>query len=334
MILLQQNRWRREQVSTKDGLVANSFDAEQIEAAFSRACPGTEVRSLARIEQGYTGQHWVLDTDEGELLMRIPLRVRDPDHQRHLIAATRRAAEVGLPVTRFRAFVPHDEVLGGPVVICEYAPGRSASDLFPTMTVAQRQSVAAELGAMVAKLHGCTGDRFGDVMGRDTFPSFVAYARDRLSAALGEVTEIELGHSWDEVAKRVDDRLAAYDESAPTLVHKDLYLDNVLVREEAGGHVRLAAILDFEGARFSDRFEDFGKLDDIVFGWWPETKEPFLEAYGEIHPLDAADHARIHTQVGLYNVVMAAHFQRWQQEHVPDYVRRINEWLEADDSVQ
>lgn len=313
--------------------MTNSFEPDQIKDAFSRACPGTDVRGLARIEQGYTGQHWVLDTDEGDLLMRIPLRIRDPEHQRHLIAATRRAAEAGLPVTRFRAFVPHDEVLGGPVVVCEYAPGRSASDLFPTMTVAQRESVGAELGELVAKLHQCVGERFGDVMGRDTFCSFTAYARDRLAAALAETTEIDLGRSWDEVARRVDARLATYEETRPTLVHKDLYLDNVLLREEPTGDVRVAAILDFEGARFSDRLEDFGKLDDIVFGWWPETKEPFLRAYGAIHPLDAAEYARIHAQVGLYNVVMAAHFQRWQQAHVPDYVRRINEWLVADAAV-
>lgn len=310
--------------------MTNLFTPEQVNAAFARACPGTRVHDLVRIEQGYTGQHWVLDTDEGKLLMRIPLRNRDPEHQRHLIVATRKAAEAGLPVSRFRAYVPYDEDINGPVVVCEFQPGRSASDLLPTMSPDQRAAVGAELGELVAKLHRCVNERFSDVMGRDVFPTFRAYARGRLDMALEYAVKIDLGHSWGDVIERIERRLAVYEPTEPTLVHKDLYFDNVLLQEEPTGEIRIAAILDFEAARFSDRFEEFGKLDDVVFDWWPDTKEPFLRAYTAVHPLDERDHARLHTQVGLYNVVIAGHFQRWQPEIVPDYVRRINRWVEAD----
>lgn len=317
--------------STTDQSEPSQVEPDQVLAAFARACPGTEVNGLRPMNQGYTGQHWVVDTDEGDLLVRIPMRVRDPEHQRHLLVATRKAAEAGVPVARLRAFVPHDHELGGPMVVQEFGPGKSASDLFPTLSPEQRSSVGGELGELVAAMHRCAGPGFSNLLGRDRFPSLLDYARARLHESVGYAREIRLDRSWDDVIRRVDQRLTAAGEAQPVLVHRDLYLDNVLLREDQDGRVRVAALLDFEGARWSDQYEEFGKLDETVFEWWPDTKEPFLDAYARVHPLGPEQHQRIHAHVGLYNVVMAAHFQRWQPEIVPDYVHRIAQWCERDE---
>ena len=66
----------------------------------------------------------------------------------------------------------------------------------------------------------------------------------------------------------------------PSLVHGDLHPRNVVVdRAEPSGALRLAALLDFEHARFLDPAWDFVKLDLWVFAPHPDLEAPFRAAY-------------------------------------------------------
>jgi len=48
-----------------------------------------------------------------------------------MIYATRLASEVGVPVVRFRAFLPESRATGTPVVVQEFVAGERASDVWP-----------------------------------------------------------------------------------------------------------------------------------------------------------------------------------------------------------
>lgn len=68
-----------------------------------------------------------------------------------------------------------------------------------------------------------------------------------------------------------------------SLVHADLYFDNVLVHEGSA-----VCLLDFEHACYADRFADFGKMRELLFECgraprrrlWPPTGATALRRRG------------------------------------------------------
>jgi hypothetical protein len=107
-------------------------------SALVEACPGTRIAGIRQLDAGYTSRHRVADTDEGPLLVKTPVRDTDPEHLRRLIATTRRAGEGGVPVVRFRAFVPRSTALQRPMLVQEFQEGTPADEawgrLFPALT--------------------------------------------------------------------------------------------------------------------------------------------------------------------------------------------------------
>lgn len=307
--------------------VGATTSVRQVVEAVEELCPGVAVAGARELGAGHSSEQWLLDTDQGELLLRSPVRDRAPAALMATVAATRLAGEGGLPVVEYVAVSEHCAALGGPAVVQEYVPGETGSAAWPAMSIPSRRAVAAELGDLVARLHTCSGESHGDVLGSTRFPSLWAYAGERVASAVTGLRSSGVDGQWEAAGERVTACFEAIGDASPRLVHRDLYLDNVVVRDG-----RVAALLDFEHAGYSDQFEDFGKLDELVFGWWPETREPFLESYRAVHPLDDAAHRRIHAHVGLYNLVVGAYFSRWQPDFVPGYADRVAKWLVRDAS--
>ncbi|MEV6932011.1 aminoglycoside phosphotransferase family protein [Dactylosporangium sp. NPDC051485] len=160
---------------------------DAIEEALREACPGLRIDAIRRLDAGYTSRQWVADTDEGPLLAKTPVRDKDPEHLRGLIATTRRAAEGGVPVVRYRAFAPYSAPLDGPLIVQEYQHGVPADAAWESMSPPERLAFAAELGELVGRVHSCTGEWFGDVLGRtrhaDAATSLHALIDSRLAKA-------------------------------------------------------------------------------------------------------------------------------------------------------
>lgn len=300
------------------------LDEPRVRTVFAQACPGVTVHTAERLDAGYTARHWLLHTADGPLLLKIPLRNTDPRHLQHLVKATATAERAGVPVPRYRALLEHSPLVERPVLIQQYLPGVSASTAWPELDRRQRHQVAAEFGRAVGLLHTLHGSAFADLNGERVAASWADRVRDRTETAVRALTgQVELAAGW----RRVEDamlRLAAQlpPGIVPTFTHNDLYLDNIVV---AGGS--LACVLDFEHSRYNDRYADFGKLDELVFGWFPETAEPFLEAYRDLHPPDADEDLRLRLSVGLHDLTSCAYFHRWTPSLVPEYLRRIEAWL-------
>lgn len=296
---------------------------ESVRAAFALACPGTRVRGVTAMDVGYTSKQWLFDTDEGPLMLKIPVRKTDPEHLRNLIAATRVAAELDLPVSRYRAFLPVAEPVDAPVVVQEFAAGRRASDHWKELAPDVRREAAATLGRWVGTLHTRRSTEFTDVLGNRGYPSVAEHVRQSLDEALATLRDAGIDVDLDTLRQRLEQGAAEFGAVEPTFCHHDFYLDNVLLDEN--GHP--SRLLDFEHARFSDQFAEFGKISELLFGWYPETEEPFRSGYQELHELDDAAHHRIDVHCGLYNVLMCAYFSEWTPNLVPEYIDRINSWL-------
>jgi aminoglycoside phosphotransferase (APT) family kinase protein len=265
----------------------------------------------------------VADTDEGPLLVKVPQRNRDPEHLRRLIASTRLAAEAGIPVVRFRALVTHCAALDAPVLIQEFQEGEPAADGWETFSDPQRLALSSDLGVLVGKLHSVEGRHFGDVLGAEKVSSLEESVEPEVETLLGQAEADVIGDgaalhaAISAVVSRLD-----HSASTPALLHGDLWLPNILVRNG-----RISCVLDFEHAAYGDRFRDFGKLDEHIFDAFPAGREAFLESYAATCPLPDDWEQRLDLAHLLHSLTMYVYFLRWTPKWAPQYARQVQEWL-------
>ena len=303
---------------TEDGL-----DADVVRSALVEACPGTRVRQIRQLDAGYTSSQWVAETDEGPLLVKSPKRDADPEHLRRLIASTRRAAEGGVPVVRFRAFVPRSTALEKPLLVQEYQEGTPANDAWEAMDLAQRMTFAGDLGQIVGRIHSCSGPWFGEVLGTEKHPDIRTFLHALVDSQLAQAPEAFTSAGRDGVSTALHRAVETVpSDDAPSLTHGDLWRQNVVLRRG-----RIACLLDFEHGRYSDRFLDFGKLDEHIFDEFPEGRAVFLQAYDEVCPLPVGWESRVRLGHAIHALSMSVYFLKWTPKWAPQYVREIEEWL-------
>ena len=287
-----------------------------IRRVLEQACPETSVLSLRQLIAGYSSKHWVADTDHGRLLVKVPQRDRDPEHLRELMTSTRIAAEHGIPVVRYRALVPHDPTMDGPVLIQEFQDGDTAADLWDALDQNQRETLCHDLGDLVGRLHSIAPSS-GDA------PNLRSSVESELDALLDQ-SQADLLADAAAVRAATSTALSQLDDSAstPALTHGDLWLPNFLVRDG-----RVTCVLDFEHARFQDRFRDFGKLDEHIFDSFPAGRPVFLAAYAAACPLPDDWEQRVDLAHLLHALSMHVYFRRWSPQWAPEYAQQVKEWL-------
>jgi aminoglycoside phosphotransferase (APT) family kinase protein len=312
-----------ENLADDDAVTGGTIRIDVVHRALAEACPGIRVTDIRPLEAGYTSRQWVADTDEGRLLVKTPVRDTDPGHLRRLIATTRRAAEGGVPVVRFRAFVPRSTVLDAPLMVQEYQDGTPADEAWEAMDTTQRMRFVSELGQLVGRLHACSGRWFGDVLGTAKHPDIQtflhAFVDSRLAEAPDDITSVGRVGLSAAIHRAVD---AVPPDCAPSLTHGDLWRPNVVIRQE-----RIACLLDFEHGCYSDRFLDFGKLDEHIFNEFPEGRAVFLNTYNDLCALPDDWESRVRLGHAVHALSASVYFLRWTPKWAPQYVHELEEWL-------
>lgn len=297
---------------------------DDVRAALRRACPGIDVSSVRMLDAGHTSSQWVAETDEGPLLVKVPRRQPEAEHLRRLLVSTRRAAEGGVPVVRFRALLGWHDELAGPVLVQEFQAGEPASAVWERSGDDHRLALSGELGRIVGQLHRIEGNWFGDPLGAERAPSWGLAVEAELDGLLGQVAD-DLTDLVPAVRSASVAAVKALDDSAsvPALTHGDLWLPNVLVRDG-----KVSCLLDFEHARYADRFRDFGKLDEHIFDGFPAGREAFLQSYQATCPLPADYRARIELGSLVHALTMHCYFRRWAPQWAPQYADQVRAWLD------
>ncbi len=294
-----------------------------IRRVVEQACPGVRVLSLRHLDAGYSSRHWVADTDEGRLLVKVPQRNRDPEHLVRLMTSTRLVGEHGIPVVTYRCLVTHDPALGGPVLIQEFEEGDAAADLWESLDGDRREALCRDLGDVVGRLHGITGPGYGEPPGSADPTTLRETVEAEVDGLLGRGGSDLLGDSAA-IRAATTAALSRLDDSAnvPALTHRDLWLPNFLVRDG-----RVSCVLDFEHAKYQDRFRDFGKLDEHVFDAFPAGRRAFLDAYAAACPLPEDWEQRVDLGRMLHALSMHVYFLRWSPQWAPQYAQQVRVWL-------
>ena len=263
--------------------------------------------SIERVLQGWGNESWIADTAIGRLIVKVGLPDADVAKWRAAAAglALARSADVSAP--DLLAFVDAADVLEDRILrIFRCIPGRTPGLDVPLQFF-------RDLGAEVRRLHSIVQPQFTSRVGDDGFDRWSDFLDHRWDAVLSRVAQAEIDPTLAARVTELASSLAAdLDELAtPTLCHRDLYLDNMLVDDEGS----LVALLDFDMVEVWDLAADFFKLEWFVFEPRPEAHGAFMEAYVAAGPPPPMfeQRVRLATVIELMN-----HAANWRLSGKPE----------------
>jgi aminoglycoside phosphotransferase (APT) family kinase protein len=285
------------------------IDEHSVSDALVRALPSTApVSSIERINQGWGNLTWFADTAIGRLVVKVGLPTSDIDKWRSAAAGVELARAHGVPTPELLAFVDEVPSLDHRILrVFRHLAGstprvdESSSRLFE------------QLGSVVRQLHTISLPRFTSRVGGAGFDRWSEFIEDRWVPTLGRVALAGIDPTLVARAKGVADSLAAAVDgvAAPTLCHRDLYLDNLLIDDDGA----LVALLDFDLVEVWDPLVEFFKLEWFVFEPIPAARESFMSGYLAGAPLPPMfeERVRLASIVELVN-----HAASWRLTDKPD----------------
>ena len=217
---------------------------EGLDPATLQPLPGGQVNHVFRVGDGYV----------------LRIGAREDAHQRlrqETALLQRLAGQV--PVPRVYATGEHD---GAPYQIQHYVTGQKLHAAWKDLTPAAQERVAAQLAGTLQVLHRESPSAFGAPFAdAPRHPTWAGYLTARFHKSLAEIQALGIAMAPGFVEMAADyfqAHAAALDGGAPTLVHGDLWLGNILVEGE-----RITAILDFEYALHAPADYELNKIEDF-----------------------------------------------------------------------
>jgi aminoglycoside phosphotransferase (APT) family kinase protein len=302
-------------------------------AAAAQAATGSWPAGVQRLPGGYGHCAWYCaTTTDAAYLLKIPVRRREVSVVANQVAAARLAELGGVPVPAIEyADLSSANPIGQPFFVQRWIVGEDAACW--VMRAPRRISIArfaAELGELTARMHLIELDRFAEgVTTAETrsYEGFHDLCTQRCAELAGRLRSAGMlpRRKLSQLAGTVTKRLEALGcDSAPHLVHRDLYLPNVIVGDE---HVR--AVIDMESAAAYDTAWEFVKLENWVFRHWPDMRAPFLASYGDVLGDDPALPERVTIAQGIEIMAGISYFgAEWPDVAMHrDFLALLDEWL-------
>ena len=248
--------------------------------ALARAALGPRHFDVTPFGTGHGNRTWLVTDDGGDrFVLKVgPLRAaakwRSANEGRELAAA------IGVPSPRLRRFLELPTAL---VRVFDWIDGDPAARIASDPAAAAR--FGSELGHAVARLHELHPEQFSSRLDESApaFTTWDAYVAHRLAevrrrceaAASPEPSVVE------RAAAAITDLASAVSTAArPTLCHRDLHPDNLLVDDRGA----LVAILDWDMAEVWDQAGDSFKLRSRLFPEIPGSEDAFTSTYLAAHP--------------------------------------------------
>ena len=284
---------------------------------------GVEMATAESIAMGFGNENWRVTAADGRSYILKLGPVESFDKWQAARRAGELAAAAGVPMPG----LVHLELQREYVVrVYDWIDGRSPVDIAD-----QRDCVTnmfATLGSTIAALHSVELDAFSSRLDR-TAPSFRRWSQ-YVHHRVQQIRERSTAH--DALDRRTLDQACALitqlanevsDSVRPTLCHRDLYADNLLVDERGA----LVAILDWDMAEAWDAAGEWFKLGLLLFPAFPEGDAAFTAAYRAVHPEppDWTLRTQLVDLMETLNAVANVATQRWNA----DFESRLRAHLQA-----
>ncbi|SDJ76626.1 Ser/Thr protein kinase RdoA involved in Cpx stress response, MazF antagonist [Nonomuraea maritima] len=294
--------------------------------ALARRALGTGVTAATELTDGLANAVWRLRLSDGrEVVLKLspPPDLDQLSYERDLLrteaAAIGLALEAGVPVAPLLRAGFDDPELGGDYLFLTALDGVSWNDTTPD----DEGEVRRELGRLLARLNGVTGERFGypyaGIVGATWREAFLAM----VAALLGDTER------WPTPLPRpAADLMAVFQAAAPVLdevttprlVHFDAWKGNVFL--DLSGPPRIQALIDHERAFWGDPLADL--VTPTIFGELAED-DPLLAGYREVTPLELTPAALVRLDLYRAYLYLILLVENGPRQYPPDEYARVRD---------
>lgn len=252
--------------------------AEQVRDFVAAVVSARVTVAPRRFTRGFGNDNWYVATSDGALVVKVARGHLPGEKLLAAARAQRLAVGAGVPVPELIMADASCAALDGrPVRVQEFRPGRHPAEA--VRTDEETTSFYESVGEAVARMHSVRLDAFASrVGGTPSFPTWFAYVERRVNQITARIETVGGLPGIDHTALLGQAVVLAEDVSStvvPTLTHRDLYLDNLLV----GPDGTLAAVLDFDLAEAWDPVVDLVKLRWLVEPVHPGAVDAFCAGY-------------------------------------------------------
>lgn len=185
-----------------------------------------------------------------------------------------------------RDLVPFD------VLALSHVAGTRADAIWPSLDSAAQEQVSEELGRICGTIHGLPWSVYGQLVTHAEQPLHSARWTDviarKIERAYSRAAALSIlsPHLLDGLVTTLNDGDAVFNTpSPPTLTHADLWLANVVLRQDDKGW-RVAALLDWEWSIVADSAWEFANLWSYPTDPYPQP-DAFMSGYRSCHTLPA-----------------------------------------------
>lgn len=240
------------------------------------------------------------------------------------VIASALAHAAGVPTPTLRSFFCGTATRGSATQWFDYVPGASCEHTLADFSAEEQSRLFADLGMALGRLHRSRAEGYSEVLHLARHSTLERTVNDRLAYCFGQQGAFDAiePHQTNEAKRKV---LMLLEQtmpfSVPVLIHGDVGPRNLIERDR-----RLAALIDFEHAKFHDAAYDFVKLWFLLSerpGDWDALMHHYLATAGA----SPAFAQRLEMFVGLEILSGLCYWHRTGDHAMyTDYRERLGTW--------
>lgn len=250
--------------------------------AFGHTC---EVQAIQELGGGEMNNAYRITLAQGDVVLRVAPANDHPllfKHERDLLrteyAVQPFLAPLGpLVPSMLMADFTH-QIINRDYLFQPYIEGRSWRDMRIKLTPETEANLWRELGEYTRLVHNVKGVGFGS----PTMPLFTRWGEALLGDLESMIRDLEERQISTTEVRLITNYLEAHldlFDTEPRLLHGDMWLQNILVREIEGQN-RIVGVLDASFAHWGDPAADWTLMRLTLNP--PEGSQPFWEVYGKL----------------------------------------------------
>ena len=237
------------------------------------------------MQQTLASEVFVLSTNRGELVLKanrdaVPIAKEEGVYK--LVQST------NIPTPKIIGSDTTNTLFGRSFLLMTACKGKSAQDIFETLSTQNQHSLFKDMGEALAKIHQVRGAYYGEVpiSPSNMTNEFSSWKSFHLALVNERLKVISAGpfHDLCVSVRRFFETSRMLDGIAlsPRLIHLDFHMKNVFVDSPT----TVSEVIDWESACFGDVEEDLMRAELALFDGDHYLRSAFLAGYQTVRDLD------------------------------------------------